>query len=481
MEKISESQDNFKEKTLKSFLIVSLGTLILLGAKAFSWLIVPKMLGIIEYGYYKTFTLYLVYTAFLHFGFPDGILLLHGGQKYSALKKEAFRRYSKLIIRLEAMVSVTIMIMAFFFDGVERFIFIMLAVDAFFVNVSVYFRFITQAVMRFKDLTKRNILQGVLQIVIIVLLYISSHFFDTNITGQTYIVFIVAIDIISCLWYMVTYRDIIIGRTDSFLKQKDNIKKYFYNGIVLTVAYQIANLVFTLDSQMVSWLFDVKTYSLYAFSYTVVHMVTNTIGAVSTVLFPGLRKMGREEALQQFSFLMSMISVIACGMLFAYFPISYFIAWYLPDYVESINYLKIIMPGLAITCCINMVIFTYYKVLNYLGKYVKVSCIVLVIGFILNAIGYLVVKQPSVFSALSIITLYIWYILAARFITVEYQIHWKKCFVYMCFQSVVFYISVYMHKNIVFSACIYLFVYLFITFLFYRKELISAVCRRATK
>lgn len=464
-------RDVLKHKILKNYVLMSFSNIILLIAKILAWLVVPKMLGVIEYGYYKTFTLYLVYTAFFHFGFPDGILLLHGGQNYAELDKTDFRTYSKFYIILEAIISLIIITVSLFFNTTHKYILILLSLDTLFVNITVYFKYISQAVMRFKQLSKQNIMQGILQIGIIILFGFLKCFFNIYIDGKIYISSIVVIDCIIFLWYMVVYFDLIFGKCIPVYMNFKNIKLYLKNGIVLTFSYQVATLIYNLDAQMVLWLFDVHTYSLYAFAYTIIRLVTNTIGTISTVLFPTLCEMGEKNALEKFPLIMSIISILASAMLIVFFPISCFIRWYIPDYTESLKYLKIIMPGLAISCCISMVIFTYYKVIKKLREYTVISLIVLIIGLFLNGFGYIIIKQPFIFSTASIFTCFIWYILAVKYISNKFHISWRKNFLYICIQISVFYIAIYLYSNLWEAACIYFSLYCMATFLFYKKEL----------
>ena len=56
-----------RQGAVNGILLVAAGNAALLIAKALTWLVVPRILGVVEYGYYKTFTLYLVYVMLLHF------------------------------------------------------------------------------------------------------------------------------------------------------------------------------------------------------------------------------------------------------------------------------------------------------------------------------------------------------------------------------------------------------------------------------
>ena len=59
--------------------------------------IIPKILGVEEYGFYRTYTMYFTYTSLLHFGFVDGILLKYSGQDYDNLNKYKLRALTTFI------------------------------------------------------------------------------------------------------------------------------------------------------------------------------------------------------------------------------------------------------------------------------------------------------------------------------------------------------------------------------------------------
>lgn len=101
-----------KNKTLKDFGMVISSNILVLISSILTGLVVPKLLGVTNYGYYKIFTLYLGYTALLHFGFVDGILLMHGGEDYRDLNKVKFRRNTKFFAAIQAVISLIVVIVA---------------------------------------------------------------------------------------------------------------------------------------------------------------------------------------------------------------------------------------------------------------------------------------------------------------------------------------------------------------------------------
>ena len=85
-------------KMASDFFKVVLSNATVLASSIITALIIPKLMGASNYGYYKVYTLYMSYTALFHFGFVDGVLLKHAGQEYDTLDKKAFRLNTKFCI-----------------------------------------------------------------------------------------------------------------------------------------------------------------------------------------------------------------------------------------------------------------------------------------------------------------------------------------------------------------------------------------------
>ncbi len=472
----SKTGNTIKKGAAGGIVLVVLGNVALLMAKALTWLVVPKVLGVVEYGYYKTFTLYLVYAMMLHFGFSDGILLIYGGKDYQEINQKEFRAYTKFFIKFQMIVSTLIVVISFVAcRGMQRYIFSMIGIDALFANLATYYKFISQAVMQFKEYTLRNVIQALMQILALGVIVVLDRLDILQPNGAAYILCVVLIDAALLVWYMVTYKDLTIGKTDALRERVSQIKKIFAVGILLTISYQVAHLIFILDSQMVEIFFDIKTYSLYAFAYSIANMVTVIISAIATVMFPSLKRLEVRDAVSKFPMLMATVSVVVFFLLTAYFPMTFFVKWFLPDYTPALKYLQIIMPGLALSSCINMIIFTYYKVLERLKHYLLIALSILLVGGILNCGGYMFFREPVAFSVASIITLIIWYLCSAGFLVKDFHTNWLKNFVYVLVEMSFFYTV-----NIVWDGGWKAMLFYFISFmvttcLFYRKYVVELI------
>ena len=90
----------------KNVIYVMFSNVITLLSSVFIGLIIPKLMGVDDYGYYKMFILYGTYTALLHFGFNDGMLIRYGGKDFKAINKKEFRMNTEAYIVLEFFLSI---------------------------------------------------------------------------------------------------------------------------------------------------------------------------------------------------------------------------------------------------------------------------------------------------------------------------------------------------------------------------------------
>ncbi len=463
-------------KMASDFFKVVLSNATVLASSIITALIIPKLMGASNYGYYKVYTLYMSYTALFHFGFVDGVLLKHAGQEYDTLDKKVFRLNTKFYITFQAVVSIIIaFVSVLFFSGVYRFVVFAIAVDTFSTNVTTYYQFVSQSTMRFNELSKRKILYAIFKLCatgLIILVYRAGYI--SEVPCQLYIGAIIFINAILMLWYVFTYRDITFGKYNNFHDSWKLLRDYFVTGISLTLAFQVANLVLSLDQQFVSLLFDSKTYGIYAFAYSILNMATTVMGAASMALFPNLKRRGVDTIERDMPMGIAVISMMVfAGHLF-YYPLNIFVKYVLPEYLPSLVYFRIIFPGLALSSSISAIMFNYYKVLNRQRRYCCVCLFVLMLSAALNAIAYWIFRTPESISAASIITLIVWYISAIRSFVKQYNVKWIKELLYILVMGGGFYIITSIVGNgFVAGALLYMVLYFIVTLILYHELIFS--------
>ena len=100
-------------------------------------LVVPKLIGIEEYGYWQLYLFYSSYIGFLHFGWNDGIYLKYGGKEYNDLDKRLFFSQFYMLVSLQLLLMIFIFTLSNIFsttDDNKLFIFRMVALCMVIVN-----------------------------------------------------------------------------------------------------------------------------------------------------------------------------------------------------------------------------------------------------------------------------------------------------------------------------------------------------------
>lgn len=434
--------------------------------------LIPKILGVEDYGFFKIYTLYIVYTALLHFGFIDGILLKFAGEKYDGLDRPRFRTYTRFFTVFQLLVGMALSLTSLFIGNPEyRFIVLMLGINMVLVNLTAYYQFISQATERFKEYSARNFILSILKLLLVIGLVIAHFAFEREISYRLYVITLNAIDFSLLIWYVITYRDITFGKALAFSKLKKEIFGLFKIGITLTVAYQISHFVLALDRQLVSMIFPTETYAQYSFAYNIVTLISTLTSSLSLVLFPMLKRVTAEKAPQYYRRLLEPVVLILAASLMCYYPFCLFVEWFLPEYAESLVYLKVVLPILTFSSSISVVMFTFCKVLNRNMGFFFNGCITLAITLLLSGGAYFVWRSPLAISAGTLLAIVIWFVIEAQHLKRIMGVGAWPELLYLVLLALGFIANTFLVENLYLSFSIHAVFFLTLTFVFYRKKL----------
>lgn len=462
------------QNALLSIIKVAISNIFILLSGVLTGFVIPKIMGITDYGYYKTFTLYITYSYLFRFGIVEGIYLLYGGKNYADLEKKKFRTYTKILMSLELVVSLVLVILSLVFLKDEyKYIFLFVSTYIWSYNITGYYQTISQVTGRFNELSFRNILQAIISAVGVIVFWVMYNYFNFNLTYKVYTVFYVSVQLLLTIWYIYTYRDITFGKSEPIKSEYKNLFNFIKIGFPLLFANLCSTLLLTLDRQFVNILFETDIYAIYAFAYNLLSLVTVATSAISTVVYPLLKRATKDDLKNLYTKLISIILIFISFALLIYFPLCIFIRYFLPKYVASLEIFIVIFPGLAISSVITIIMHNYYKILEENLKYFVISFIILILSTLMNVLTYIIFKNPIAISVASIFVMIFWYIIVDYYICKKH-IKMKplgKNFVYMIFMMFAFYCIAFSINNIFVSGISYLIVLIIISYLFFRKDL----------
>lgn len=156
--------------------------LVTMVVSALTVFIIPKFLGVSDYGYWQLFLFYSSYVPFLQFGWTDGIYLRYGGLEKRDLDKKLF--FSQFLSLLTIQILISLLILALsnnYNDDIQK-----LAIIRFtsaymvLVNTRYFFTYILQATNRFKEYSRIIIVDRFFYVILISLaIVIRSISFET--------------------------------------------------------------------------------------------------------------------------------------------------------------------------------------------------------------------------------------------------------------------------------------------------------------
>ncbi|MBQ4647801.1 MAG: hypothetical protein IJB76_01405 [Clostridia bacterium] len=404
----------FNKRFGKNLFLVAFSRLVSLASGVLVGLLLPKMFSITDYGYYKVYTLYAVYTALLHFGFVDGLLLKLAGKDYDELDRGRMRAYARFFIAFEGLI-LFVMVGAglLFLKGEYLFVLLMLAVNMMIINLTTYYQFVSQAVQRFGEYSAKSLMVSVAKLIFVCALFLLYYFDISHSSYRIYLIGITVFDFLMLFWYIVKYNDITFGKSAPLKDVRKDLADIFKTGIVLTLAYQVSHFVLALDRQFVNVLYTTETFAVYSFAYNIVTMISTMISSVAIVLLPMLKNNSKEYVKSSYKKCVTGIALISSVSLLCYYPFAAFIRWFLPDYAASLEYISIVMPSLLFTSVITVVIFTVAKVMDMNMAFFKDSCVVLVLSLAANYLAYLIFDSPKAISYASLLVMVMWLIISS--------------------------------------------------------------------
>ena len=421
-----------KRKTIWNILKVAISNVIILISSILVGFLLPKIVNIQDYGYYKTFTLYASYVGLVHSGITDGIYLKYGGKSYEDLESEKsiFRTFNLVVLLLDLFFSTSLFVSSLFIAE-QNIKFILIALATFLIvnNMVGHFQIISQITNRFNELAIKNSIQSFLTIILIVSIWFFYHQYNYSISYKLYTILYIAIIFGSLLYYLVRYRSIVFGRRARLSESKQDIIKLIKIGLPLLIANLCTGFILTIDRQIVNIFWPVSVsndYSIYAFAYNLLSLVTIAISAISTVLYPTLKNTNQELLKSNYSNLIDGMLSLGFICLLLYFPLCLFIEWFLPKYIDSLKIFRVVFPGIVLSSTISVVIHNYYKVVGKNTRFFIYSLLILLLSLASDIAVYFIFKSTISISVASVFCIFIWFMLTDVFLVKRYSLNCFK-------------------------------------------------------
>lgn len=407
---------------IKNFSYTLTSNLISLIVSTLVVLVIPKLIGIEEYGYWQLYLFYSSYAGFLHFGWSDGIYLRYGGKKYKELNKRMFFSQFFMMVILQTSIAVLLFCISIFLLKNQNKIFIlqMVAINLLIVNTLSVLLLTLQATNKIKEYAKITMISRIIYILLVVIFLLTGF--------RAYRLMIIS-DLIgklmSLIYAMYCCRDIVFRKIStfyfSFREAFENIKV----GANLMFANIASMLIIGVVRFGIERTWDVSTFGKVSLTLSVSNLIMLFINSVGIIIFPILRRTEREKLPVIYVTMRDFLMIVLLGTLIIYFPLRNILSYWLPKYADSLVYMALLFPISVYEGKMSLLINTYLKTLRKEKLMLNINLITLALSIIFTISATIVFKNLN-FAIMSIVILLIF-----------------RCFLAEMFLSKILKISVY--------------------------------------
>ena len=344
-------------------------------------LIIPKLIGVEEYGYWQLYIFYSSYVGFLHFGWNDGIYLRFGGEDYQKLDKKLFFSQFVELFSVQFFIGVLIWIISFIFvtDNNRGFILQMVAVAMILLNSRLMFFYILQATNRIQEFARITIFDRVVYIFLIVLLLL------IGVKDFRLLIFADLIGkFLSLVLVIFTCKDIVFNKISDLHFTITETITNINVGIKLMFANIASMLIIGVVRFGIERAWDVATFGKVSLTLSISNMMMIFINAVGIIMFPILRRTSQEKLANIYSTMRDFLMVILLGFLIIYYPLKTVMAAWLPQYAESLLYMSLVFPMFIYEGKMALLINTYLKTLRREKVMLKINLISMFLSLVMT-------------------------------------------------------------------------------------------------
>lgn len=362
-------------------------------------IVVPKLIGIEEYGYWQLYLFYSSYVGFLHFGWNDGIYLRYGGEKYEELNKNKFFSQFYMLLLLQ----ISIALIGFIFSSIisddpdKALIVKMILINLILFNVRSMLLFILLATNKIKQYAVITILDRIIYVLFIILFLIF---------GVREFNLLIVADLlgkgISLTIAIIICKDIVFRKIRLF---SFDFKETWFNidaGIKLMFANIASMLIIGVVRFGIEGFWDVQTFGRISLTLSVSNLMMIFINSIGIVIYPILRRIDQRKLVSIYYFIRNLLMVLSFGILILYYPLKQLLSFWLPNYSESLKYMAILFPMYIYEGKTALLLNTYFKTLRKEKLMLQVNLISLSTSIILTFIAIRIFHDLN-FAVISIL------------------------------------------------------------------------------
>lgn len=324
-------------------------------------LIVPKLLGVEEFGYWQLFIFYSNYAGFFHFGLNDGIYLRYGGIKYNSINYPLIgsQFWISFIGQAVLALGMYIYVMMSVSDSLRTFVLVATLVYMIIINASGYLGFVFQAA----NLTKKFSISVMIDkafficFVFMLLFARATHF-------EVFVIMYIFGKFISLAYCAIVGRKILFTGILPLKVTLSQIGQNISIGIKLMLSNIAGMLILGVGRFFIDQRWGISSFGKFSLAISLANFFLLFISQISMVLFPAMRQTNSQNLSRLYYIIRESMGILLSSIYIFYYPANYILSMWLPQYSESIRFMVLLLPLCIFDGKMQTVCNTYLKVLR---------------------------------------------------------------------------------------------------------------------
>lgn len=365
--------------------------------------IVPKLITVEDYGYWRLFLLYASYAGVLHLGMVDGALLKWAGKSLTYIQKE-MPRCIKFLVWQNLTVIVVVCLCALMLHSSEaRFLTISVLAISLIQNLTTLFQVALQASRHFRPVAISTAAPlGLL----LCFLLLGKRAFEP---GYHELVFYYAAGwVLTLAWLFTTSKAWQSSDSGSTMR--------LGFGFMLAgwpIVLSNASLAFAqqLDRFAVSWVANIHDFAMYSLAASAVAVPMLLVQAIYKVVFSHLATVSSSNRMRIYSGGSSLLLLAWIPLLLYYFLLKVVITDFLPKYRASLPVAAVLLLGTLFLACVQILQMSFANLHGRQHQFLVRTVEVLVIGLAITIFAASVLRSLMAVAVAEVVTVATWWLL----------------------------------------------------------------------
>lgn len=353
--------NSVKKGFFKTSLYAVISQIISLGCGITTSLLLPKLLGIEQFGFWQYFFLCSSYIGLLHFGFNDGIYLSLGGKRFVDIDKEEYYPQLLLISYVQIIIALLLAMYSYFHENGEyQKIFYFLSIYIVVENIYKILSFVMMATDKMQSYSKTVVLDKLSFLLLLIVFFIVFKRYSFENVIYSYI----GARAIALLVVFSFFRDLFdfsYWRSSFSMGCLSSVWSNMIAGISLTISNLLSTFIIGSGRFFVEHSWGISTFAKISFAVSLSMFSLAFISQIGLVLFPYLCRMDKAKQRQLLDLLTFFVGVFSMCSFIGFIPLTLIVNSWIPKYVGSLPFLMILCPIALYETRMVLVFNTYFK------------------------------------------------------------------------------------------------------------------------